>query len=205
MNKILKTFFAASALLASSMANAIMYTETYTYSGAGDYNNDSTLSSGESLNFGFDMENIGGLGSTPASFSLSQDSVGAVTYSAPWDGGTLEIDLYSIDVETEKTTIDVTAYNGALDQILLDTFMWDGTTGNFSISYDFSVSDIAIFDDWGWSNVFIGATSNGPFPTENDFSVSRVSISVVPEPNILFLMGIGLLGFGASRMRYKGS
>ena len=202
MKQTFTAFVGALALLAVSSVNATAYTETYEYSGAGEYNSDSVLSSGESLNFGFDMNAVGGLGSTPSSFTLTEDAVGAAI-SAPWQAGWLEIDLYSIDTETEKTTIDVTAWNGSLDQILLDTFVWDGTTGDFNITYNFTSADLDVFDDWGWSNVFIAATSNGPFPVDNDFAVKKVSITVVPEPSIIALFGLGLIGMGFIGRRKK--
>lgn len=211
MKKFLTSTLGLLSLLSVSSASAIVITETYTYSGDGDFNADSTVTEGEFIDFGFDMINTGGLGAVPASFTLTEDAVDADAIS-PWLSGSLSMDLYSVDFQFEITSLTVMAQNtSTLEVMLLDIFFWNRDSilePIYSGSYNFTNTEMGIFNDWGWANVSIGATSTG-VSGFNDFAISRVSMSVtdvatVPEPGTLLLLSAGLLGFiVTSRNRKK--
>ena len=212
MKKFLTSTLGLLSLLSVSSASALVITETYTYSGGGDFNADSTVTEGEFINFGFDMIEVGGLGAPPASFTLTEDAVGADVIQ-PWLSGTLSLDLYSIDSQFEITSLTVTAQNNTtLEVMLLDIFFWNRDSilePIYSGSYTFTNTEMGIFNDWGLANVSIAATSTG-FSGFNDFAVSRVSMSVsdvatIPEPGTLLLLSAGLLGFAATSLNRKKS
>ena len=206
MKKLFISALGLVSLLGVSSASATVITETYSYYGAGDFDANSTLTEGEALNFGFDMVNVGGGGATPASFMLTEDGVNADTIT-PWLSGSFSMDLYSIDAESELTALTITAYNySTLEVMLFEALSWNQSSladPIYNVSHIFTAAEMTVFDDWGLANVNIAALGTG-LGDYNDFAITSVSMSVVPEPSTLLLLGAGILGFGvASRHRKK--
>ncbi len=210
MKKLFASALGLVSLISVSSASAIVITETYSYYGAGDYNANSTLTEGESINFRFDMFNAGGGATPPASFMLTEDAVNADAIT-PWLSGSFSMDLYSIDAQSELTALTITAYNGStLDTMLFEALSWNQSSladPVYNVSYIFTAAEMTVFDDWGLANVNIVATSTF-LGNYNDFAISSVSMSVsdaanVPEPSALLLLGAGILGFGVTSRKRK--
>ncbi len=208
MKKLFASALGLVSLLSVSSASALVITETYSYYGDGDYNADSLLTEGESINFGFDMFNAGA--TPPASFMLTEDAVNADAIT-PWLSGSFSMDLYSVDLQSELTALTVTAYNMmTLDTMLFEALSWNQSSPadpTYSVNRIFTAAEMTVFDDWGLANVNIVATSTflGDY---NDFAITSVSMSVsdvanVPEPSTLLLLGAGVLGFGVTFRKRK--
>ncbi len=208
MKKTILVLSAATLFLGVvGSASATTFNEEYTgYQYVGE---------NESFNFGFDLwyENDLTGTTTDSSLTLTQDAEGAF---GQWDDASIYIDFYSEDWEWETAAIELTAWNSTGDPA--DSFILDSITGvlggwgnggqTYNYFYDFNAQQIDAFDDWGWGNVMITASSTG-WCNYNDFEIRKVGMKVtapVPEPATMLLFGTGLLGLiGYSRKRAKRS
>lgn len=89
--------------------------------------------------------------------------------------------------------------NGGTSQIYSDTNVNNGASGApYSISLVAALSDLQAD---GKLNVQLSAQSGSYTFTDSTLVAQVTSRSAVPEPGILALLGIGLLGAGAARRR----
>ncbi|MGB3212100.1 MAG: PEP-CTERM sorting domain-containing protein [Desulforhopalus sp.] len=158
---------------------------------------------GKSFNFGFDFRYDNRV-KTNSRLRLTHDAAGAF---GPWKSATLFVDLYSTDRAYEKAGFTLKAWNKKgkpQERFNLGKYKFDNSK---SFVFDFTVEQLAAFDDWGWGNVRIAALGTN-WCDPNDFGIERVGMEVrtdpVPEPSTVLLMGAGLLGLvGYSRKRSR--
>ncbi|MCG7989731.1 MAG: PEP-CTERM sorting domain-containing protein [Candidatus Thiodiazotropha lotti] len=199
MKKILNLIVGLLSLGAVSTANALLIYETY----AGVQ----LVNEGERYNFEFDMwyENMEG---TNSALELTRDAESIP--GTEWEAASISITLWSPDAEFERTRWAINAYDlfgDVSDRIYRDNFRWNGGVESdyywLTATYDFTAEDLDYFQEWGWGNVRISASSTNP-RNDNDFFIKRTSMVVdVPEPSTILLTSLGLLGLGFTGRKAK--
>lgn len=189
--------------LAGTAANAALIVEEYTGS--------QFVDSGDSYTFDFDLwyTNSGLVNDTAPGLTLTTDGRGAF---GTWSSATLYLDFYSVDPEGDFANIDLDAWGFSIFGIPLwstdiltltgfDVSRPAGGSDYYHFSYSLTPAQIAVFDDYGWGSLRVGATRL----RDNDFDLTRVGLAVttgtVPEPGTLALVACGLLVLGITRRR----
>lgn len=139
------------------------------------------------------------------------DGAGGIV--ADYTSGTINVFGYAIDAngnavgaETQLVTLNVFGSGGDILNALIFATVSDPLPGAwfFPPATDWSTLTVAI-------NIRLDTNVDGPTPTDNgDGTFSRTStlngsveFNRVPEPGVLALLGIGLVGFGAARRMKK--
>lgn len=173
----------------SFMTAAGMFTVTQSaVSDNGEVNPDNLMiESIETGEFGRDNTKAAG------DFWLDSNDVQEMT----WDLGSVNsifdsLGFYMVDANDNGAKLILRFVDGTTDTIALNTGLSNGNVAYFRLISGVSINRAKIvFDNNGDTS---GNTNDG-------FSIDNVTVGTVPEPAALALLGLGLLGFAASRKR----
>jgi hypothetical protein len=204
--RTVRALLAALILGAASVAaNADAVTEEYT--------GRQFVGKGDSYTFDFDLwyANSGIVNDSAPGLQLTTDGQGAF---GQWTAATLYVDFYSVDADPDYASIDLDAWGfrfllgwPTTDVLTLNSFNVSRPTAgntNYTFSYNLTASQLDAMDNFGWSSLRIGASRRSGY--DNDFDLTRIGLSVrtagaVPEPSVLAVLAVAMLGLGAIARR----
>lgn len=204
-----RAYFALVLLLSAGTANAFVLTEEYRPANgppdAFDLTTYQFVGLNQVFDFRFDFVFANDVRLvqpiTNSTLLLSQDVGGAF---GEIDSATLEVDLFSVDPESEAAEIQMFLVDGMnVVSVDLGVFDFNPTVppSLFTISHDFTDAEFALFIENGLNLTRIRATDLGG----NDFGITRVAIQVhvVPVPSALLLLSSGLVGFAGFAKKFN--